>query len=299
MADRVLALADGELRSNTLRMLLSMWSSMAPDAAVEWLLAHQVSNVPGSYAQIAQQLARSNPTRATDYIARLPPAARSEWIQGVAGGFAETDPQGAAQWLAQYRSEPGYSSAVASVAAGLARADPPAAARLLATATDPSAAAAGAWNVAQWWAQRDPHAAAAWAVDYDASANRPVAAQVVAAVWAQTDVSAARAWTLRMPSGAARDAALGPVVSATATATNTVDTVLLDAFSSSQTRDQAVASAAMRLGNSDRAAAVRLLDSHVTDERLREQVKRNLERIQPGVMYDYSSSVGIGQVRIR
>jgi hypothetical protein len=294
IADRVLALADAELRSNTLRSMLGMWSGMAPDAAAEWLMAHQISDVPGSYQQVAQQLARNNPTRATDYTTRVPPAARSEWIQGVAAGFAQTDPQAATEWLAQYRGDPVYSRAVGSVAAGLALTDAPAAARLLATATDPTAATQGAYVVAMQWAQRDPHAAATWAADYDASANQHVVPNVVG-IWAQADAPAARAWTLRMPSGAARDAALGTLLSSTLAIDN-VDTALLNAFSSPQVHDQAVVNASMRLRGSDRAAATRFLDRYVTDERLREQAKRNLEIVQPNVMYEFNN--GVRQFRI-
>ena len=297
VADRVLALTDVDLRTSTLRTLLSMWSSVAPDAAVEWLVAHQVSDAPGSYSQVAQQLARGNPARATDYTTRIPAAARSEWIQGVAGGFAQTDPEGGAQWLAQYRGDPAYSAAAGSVAAGLARTDPPAAARLLATAADPQAAAQGAYAVATQWAQRDPGAAAAWAADYDASVSGPLALPSVVATWAQTDPAAARAWTLRMPSGAARDAALGPLL--TTTAPDTVDAALLDAFSNPQMRDQAAVNAAMRLGSRDRLAAARFLDTHVTDERLREQAKRNLDRLPPGIVFGPGGPVAIDRIGIR
>ena len=289
IADRVLALPDADLRTNTLRSMLGMWAGMAPDAAAEWLMAHQVSDVPGSYQQVAQQLARNNPARATDSTTRVPPAARSEWILGVAAGFAQTDPQAATEWLAQYRGDPVYSRAVGSVAAGLAQTDAPAAARLLATATDPTAAAQGAYVVAMQWAQRDPHAAATWAADYDAGANQQVVSNVVG-IWAQADAPAARAWTLRMPSGAARDAALGALLSSTLAIDN-VDTVLLNAFSSPQVHDQAVVNASMRLRGSDRAAAGRLLDRYVTDERLREQAKRNLEIVQPNVIYDFNTGV--------
>ncbi len=296
IADRVLALADADLRSNTLRSMLGMWSGMAPDAAAEWLIAHQISDVPGSYQQVAQQLARNNPARATDYTTRVPPAARSEWIQGVAAGFAQTDAQAATEWLAQYRGDPVYSRAVGSVAAGLALTDAPAAARLLATATDPTAASQGAYVVAMQWAQKDPHAAATWAADYDAGANQHVLPNVVG-TWAQADAPAARAWTLRMPSGAARDAALGNLFSSTFTIDN-VDTALLNAFSSPQVHDQAVVNASMRLRGGDRAAAARFLDKYVTDDQLREQAKRNLEIVQPNVNVIYDFNNGVRQFRL-
>jgi hypothetical protein len=285
LADRVLALPDAGLRSSVLRPLLSMWSATAPDAAMDWLIAHAV-DVPGSYQQVGQQLARSNPARAAELTARIPSTARTEWIRGVAEGYAQTDPQGAATWLAQYRADPVYSAAVGSVAAGLSASDPPAAARLLATATDKSAAMQAAYAVASRWAQLDPQAAAAWAADYDAGVERSVAVPQVAASWAQTDAASARAWAMGLPSGQARDAALSALLAATPTPEP--DRALLDAFSTPQSRNQAVANAAMRLAGRDRAAATELIDTYITDESLREQVRRNLERIPPGVIFNAS-----------
>jgi hypothetical protein len=289
LADRVLALGDADLRNNTLRQLLSMWSSRAPDAAVDWLVTHQVSGVQGSYAQVGQQLARNNPARAIEQTVRVPAEARVEWIQGVAEGYAQSDPQRAAEWLAQYRGDPAYEAAVGAVAAGLAAADPPAAARLLSTSGDQTTAMRAAYAVAAHWAQRDPHAAAAWAADYDADLDQPLAVPSVAAAWTQTDAPAARAWTLQLPAGQTRDAALNALLSARVT--ETVDTSLLDAFSNPSMREQAVVNMSMQLGTRDRAAAERLLDTHVTNEVVREQAIRNLERMPPRMMFDR----GIGQ----
>jgi hypothetical protein len=91
LADRVLTLNDTAVRSNALRMLLARWSSMAPEDAADWLVTQQLSNVPGSYQQLATQLAQSNPAQAAEYTVRMPAAARSEWLQGVAQGYAQHD----------------------------------------------------------------------------------------------------------------------------------------------------------------------------------------------------------------
>jgi hypothetical protein len=284
LADRIVTLPDTALRSNTLRQLLTVWSSTAPDAALDWLTTHDL-DIQGTYLQVGQQLARNSPARAAELTARIPAAARGEWIQGVAEGYAQSDPQGAVAWLAQYRGDPAYSGAVGAVAASLARTDPAAAARLLDTASDSGAGAARAGvPVATLYAQRDPQAAASWAKDYDAGLNQMLAVPAAVGAWAQSDATSARAWTLQLPSGQSRDAALTALL--TATSTTNVDTTLLDAFSSDAARNQAVVNTAMRLNTRDRAAAARLIDTYVTDESLREQAKRNLERISPRVLFN-------------
>jgi hypothetical protein len=50
-----------------------------------------------------------------------------------------------------------------------------------------------------------------------------------------------------------------------------------------------VVNAAMRLGNSDRVAAARVLDAYVTDDAMREQAKRNLQRPSFSVSYDFAN----------
>ncbi len=282
LADRLMALPDADLRSSALRPLLAMWAATAPDAAVDWLTTHDF-DARGTYQQVAQQLARNNPAHAAELTARIPSAAHNEWIQGVAEGYAQTDPQAAAAWLAQYRGDPAYSAAVGAIAAGLATADPAAAAHLLETASDASAAAPrAAYVVASRWAQRDPQAAASWARDYDAASNQPIAVTAAVSTWAQADATSARAWSLRLPAGPARDAALSALLAAAPTATP--DATLLDAFTSSPVRSQAIINLAMRLAGRDRAAATQLLDTYVTDENLREQAKRNLDRLPPGAL---------------
>jgi hypothetical protein len=288
LADRVLALPDPALRSTALRSLLGMWANSAPEAAVDWLVAHDI-DAQGTYMQLGQQLARSNPARAAELTARVPSAARSEWIQGVAIAYAQSDPQGAVAWLAQYRGDPAYSRAVGPVAAGLAASDPAGAARLLATASDQPAAESASYAsvVGNRWAQQDPPAAAAWAKDYDANLSQPIVVPRVVSSWAQTDAASARSWTLRLPSGQARDAALTALLTATPTAT--VDSTLLDAFSSEPARNQAIVNMARVLAGRDRAAATQLIDNYVTDENLRDQAKRNLERLPPGVTIQYNA----------
>jgi hypothetical protein len=51
----------------------------------------------------------------------------------------------------------------------------------------------------------------------------------------------------------------------------------------------------MQLGGRDRAAAERFFDTYLTNEAMREQAKRNLERMPPGVMYQRGMAPGGGQ----
>jgi hypothetical protein len=283
LADRLATLPDSGVRNNALSQVLAAWSATAPDAAVDWLATHDVA-AQGAYRSVAQQVASNAPARAAELTARIPVAGRTEWIQGVAQAYAQSDPQGAAGWIAQYRGEPAYSAAIGSIAAGLAATDPSGAARLLATASDRNAALPAVFRIATQWGQRDPQTAAAWALDYDTGADRPIAIPPVVSAWARTDAAAARSWTLRLPEGAKRDAALTALLTAIPTAA--LDRTLLDGLSNGQTRNQVVTSIAMRLAGRDRAAAAQLVDTYITDENLREQVKRNLDRVPQGMVFD-------------
>lgn len=68
---------------------------------------------------------------AASYLDRIPPAARTDWIQTTADVLASTDLERALQWIEQYRNEPAYAPSVANIAVSMAAYDGHAAADLL------------------------------------------------------------------------------------------------------------------------------------------------------------------------
>ena len=111
-----------------------------------------------------------DPKNAIAYTAQIPAAARESWARGVGQGYARSDPEGAIDWLGQFRGEDWYARTAVTIAMDVAQMNPVAAARLV----DGLDAARGTQEtqrltniIAASWANREPTAAAAWALDND------------------------------------------------------------------------------------------------------------------------------------
>jgi hypothetical protein len=220
------------------------------------------------------QLARTDPAAATSYVDSIAPELRPTWISSVAAGYAQHDSGAAAAWVAQYRGEPGYDAAVTAVAGAAAQGDPVMAARLfdsidVAQAPD---AAQTANRIASAWAQKDPGAAASWATALASDDARGSAIAAVAATWAPRDAAGARTWALGLPASATRDQALTQVLSAATT--NTIDHVLIDAFSDAKAKERGVSQAVRIIATRDAPAARQLADQYLTDPGARQAAER-------------------------
>jgi hypothetical protein len=127
MANRLLTIDDRQLRESVGQTFVAMWSSRSPEGAMRWLLANGQSISPSVFMQVGQQLATRDPRNALAQSTQIPAAAREQWMQGVAQGYAQNDPQGAIEWLAQFRAEPWYARAATNAAMQVAQRDGPAA----------------------------------------------------------------------------------------------------------------------------------------------------------------------------
>jgi len=281
IANRLLASDDRQLRETTAQMLVSTWASRSPESALRWLLANGQSASPNLFAQVAQQVAMRDPRNALAQSSQIPAAAREQWMQGVAQGYAQNDPQGAIDWLAQYRAEPWYARAATNAAMQLAQRDGAAAARLvdrIDTQQSGPQAQQLASMVAQGWANQDPAAAAEWAINRANPQERMNAIGSVARVWSQQDPAGARQWALRLPPGATRDGALTTMLQATISRGNGgIDTGLLNAFTSDAARQQAVMQVVQGLAYNDPARARAAVETYLTDPALRAQGERAID----------------------
>ena len=281
IANRLLTSDDRQLRESTAPMLVSMWSARSPESAMRWLLANGQSASPALFMQVGQQMAMRDPRNALAQSTQIPAAVREQWMQGVAQGYAQNDPQGAIDWLAQYRAEPWYTSAATNAAMQLAQRDGAAAARLvdrIDTERSGQQAQRLVSVVAQGWANQDPLAAAEWAMDRANPQERTMAIQSVARIWSQQDPAGARQWALRLPQGTTRDGALTTMFQATVSRGNgSLDTGLLNAFSSDAARQQAVMQVVQGLAYSDPARARATVETYLTDPALRAQGERAIE----------------------
>ena len=277
-ASRLLASDDRLLRGSAGMMLVSMWAQRSPEGAMRWLLANSQNVQPDLFMQVGQQLAMRDPRIALAQSAQVPAAAREQWLQGVAQGYAQNDPQGAVNWLAQFRGEPWHDRAVTTVAMGIADRDGAAAARLIDELSGGNLPPQLASTVAMNWANRDPAAAAAWALERRSEQERATAVRSVVTVWSNQDAAAARQWMLRLPQGAMRDGALTTVLATTAMQRpGALDTALLNAFTSDAARQQAVLQVVQGLAYNDPPRARTIVDAYLTDPSLRAQAERMLD----------------------
>lgn len=249
-ADRMAALASrlpNDVRERGgLHTILATWARRDPERALDWLLANPDRAAPGSFAEVAESLGRTDAAVAAESLRRIPTELRPLWIKSAAAGYAYKDPAAAAAWVARYEGDDGYSAAVATVARRMARADPEAGAALLVRV-----------DVAGVDEARD-------------------AANEISQRWVRDHAAAARAWALRFPSGEVRDAALAPVLRADVARTGAMEAGLLGSFSNEPARQHAIADAVIALADRDAAAARRLADQYLADPALRREMERFL-----------------------
>jgi hypothetical protein len=265
-------------RSPELAMLTRQWAQRQPHDAVRWLLANEGSTPRAALAEAAEQLARRDPAAAIGHLDDVRPELRATWLHAIAGGYAQNDARAAASWIALHRGETGYDAAVVAIAGATAANDPAAAARLFGsvdTAAAPDSQQA-AQRIASAWARQDQPAAAAWAAALPDEGARTTAVGEIAAQWAQRDAAAARGWALGLPPGAPRDGALTALLGAA----DTVDHVVLDAYSSPEAQQRGVGDMVRILAARDPAAARQLADRYLTDPGARRAASRFIERRQ-------------------
>jgi hypothetical protein len=275
LAARLLAAPN---RSQELTMLTSAWAQREPHDAARWLLANASAAPRNALGAAALNLARDDPPAAIALLDAVPPERRATWLSAVAEGYAQNDARAAATWIAPHRGEAGYDAAVAAIAGITARTDAAAAARLF-DSIDPAEAPDApqtAQRIASAWARQDSRAAAAWAGALTAEAARVPAVREVAAQWAARDAAGARGWALGLAPGDARDAALTQLLGA-ATA-DTLDHVVLDAFSTESAQQRGVGDVVRMLAVRDPAAARRLADRYLTDAGERQAAQHFIER---------------------
>jgi len=294
IANRLLAADDAALRDSLAYGVVTTWASRSPDSAMRWLLGSGQNASPNVYQQTGQVLAMRDPRTAIGYSAQIPPAALEQWINGVAQGYAQNDPQGAIDWLRQYAGEPWYDRTAGMVAMSLAQRDGAAAARLVDELDAERLGMQGqqlASMIATNWANGDPAAAAAWAADRRTDAERDMAVRGVVGVWSSQDFAGARQWALRLPQGGTRDAALSMLLTTSAyNSTSELDAAILNGFASDAARDSAVMQVVQGMAYNDPERARRIVDLHVTDPSARAQAERMIEAannngraLRPGV----------------
>ena len=275
LADRLLATPG---RAQSLQMLTQVWAQRQPQDATRWLLARGAAAPRSALGQAAIQLARVDPAAAIAYIDNVSPDLRATWISAVAEGYAQNDARSAASWIAQHRGEPGYDAALTAIAARTAQSDPAAAARLFDSinAAEAPDAPQTAGRITAELARRDHRAAASWAAAVADENARTTAVGTAAAQWATRDAPGARGWVLGLPTGKPRDAAVTQLLGAPTA--NTIDHVLVDAYSNSEARQRGITDAVRMIAARDTVAARQLADQYLTDPGARQAAERFIDQ---------------------
>ena len=279
LAERLVMLPDGETKRDAMRMLISNWASANPESALTWLLANDATAGMMNFSLVAKQLGHMDPATAVRYTTKVPPAYRQAWIEHVAGGYVQTDPAGALNWISQFQGQPAYGPALTQIIQHTAQHDPRGAARMFETIVDSPRAAHAAGSVANYWARQEPRAAAVWAQRLGDEQSRMSAISSVAREWVKADAPAVQRWALELQSAPDRDAALGSILPGIASE-GTPDMSLLNALSSDVVRNEVMPQVIYHVATRDPDAARRMIDEHISDEHTRRQAERYLVAAQ-------------------
>lgn len=269
LLDRVFSLPNEQERQSLVQSILSSWGFKEPAQAADWLVAN-ADRVPlNAAATVASQYAQRNLEEAASYAARMPPAVRGSWMNGVARMYAQTNPRAALDWIQQFRGSAEYDDAALAVIAQASRVDPEAAAHAAESVGREEYRRNAINQAAIGWAQRDPARAAAWVSGIGDQGQQTVG--IIASIWGQQDLPAAQAWVLSQPAGRGRDSALVSLI--TSSARNTIpDDALFAGLSDDRARLAAVQGAAMFISQRDATASRAFVEAHVADPAQRERM---------------------------
>ena len=271
LLDRALTLPNDQDRQSLVQVILSGWAEKEPARAADWLVANADRAPPSAVTTVASTYARHDLEKAASYASHMPSELRGSWLNGVAGMYAQSNPQAALQWLEQFRGSPEYDAAALAVIMPASRFDPEAAAHAAESLSREDYRRSAVMQVASSWAQRDPARAAAWASGVSDPTAQQGAVGMIAGMWSQQDPAAARAWVLGQPAGRGRDGALLSLISSTAR--NSIpDDALMAAFSDERMRLTGVSGAAMFISQRDADAARAFIEAHVADPTQRERM---------------------------
>lgn len=281
LLEHVLSLQNEQERQSLVQSILSSWASKEPTRAADWLVANADRAPPGAVTMVAQQYAQRNIQEAASYATRMPSQLRGSWLNGVAGMYAQTNPQAALDWIEQFRGSAEYDDAALAVIMPASRVDPEAAARAAESLGREDYRRTAVTQVAMGWAQRDPARAAAWASGVSDPAAQQGAVSIIAGMWSQQDPAAAQAWVLTQPAGRGRDGALLSLISITARS-SIPDDSMFAGFSDDRARFAAVQGAAGMIAQRDAAAARAFVETHVSDPTQRERMLSFLSQVPQG-----------------
>jgi hypothetical protein len=267
----------GQMRMQTINMIAHQLSQVSIASAVEWLSSLDEEASRQAWSFIGGSIAFRDPDAAAGLLERVPREARSQWISSIAGAYAQSDPTKAIEWVKKFEDEPGYTMIVQHVAMTASGNDPEAALDMVNRLAEGERRERLIASMLPMIAQQQPEMLAGVIEDLTDANLRAEAIGQVAATWANYDMPAARKWVMSMPAGATRDHALTNLIGNGAQSEEDILS-LIALVQSPEMRQNAVLSAAMRLGSSNPEALRTLLRRYPLDPRYQQHLERMLER---------------------
>jgi hypothetical protein len=275
IANRLLARKADVGAAMVLARMTAAWTLVDSASAMDWIVSSNAVSDPQLVANVARTLAERDARGAAAFTHLLPPEARRMWIRAVVARYGGQDPEGAADWVMQLQSEPGYDTMFSQVVRQAAMTDPATAARMVLSAPDELQQSV-APEVASAWAALDLRGAAEWAANLDNPRSRAAAIDQVARSWAHRDPQSAQRWAALLPRGEIRDHALSSILDRLVrdNLAMTIDWQLLADFDSEVARDRVLSSLLEPLAISDPERTKVLLEKWLSDPVLRQRALR-------------------------
>lgn len=187
-----------DLRAGLKHQVIQHWASHDAEGAVEWVLAQPASRDRSMMVSSAlTALATSDPQRAVQLTNVLSGAERRQSLAGVLGAWSRADPRAAVQALASVQDPATRLLAVRQIAGSYAESYPDEAAQWLA-GLDPAEADQAAVMVVRILARENPLAAGDLVAGITDPAQKSNAARRLVSRWARDDPEAAVGWTSRI-----------------------------------------------------------------------------------------------------
>jgi hypothetical protein len=280
--ERIRTLPPGGNRGNLIGTIAEGYAARDPEGALLWASSLEPRSEDVLYA-VMSGIGANDPMRATDLVI-------AEILDPIAANRADVPSLTSVLSMAMQDK----SAAIPSIADKLsAHPDPRVRAQLE--------------NMLMFWPEADPEAAIDWALRNPESLGTRSAASLggqlaatnpalarqslerlpaelrgpwvsgVANGLVETDAAGAEAWILGMPRGAERDGGVNALFQHSVSQ-GTPDTRLLEAFSSPEFRETAVAASMFTLGARDPDLGRRLIAEHIRDPQMREVAERQLQQ---------------------
>jgi hypothetical protein len=184
------ATTGGENRKEAMLAVAKGWAETNLDSAVAWVKNLPVSQIRNTMLQsIAAQLAESDPRKAATMAFELPGRFQIFATEQVAEKWAQTDPDGAMEWVQSLPAGQAQTRALTAVSKMLADANPQYAADMVNLLPQANRSQFLEY-IAHSWAQNDLSAAIEWAQKIEGR-DREVALRGVCEQWTESDPKAA------------------------------------------------------------------------------------------------------------